>query len=76
MVRSLLKLVGEGEAISVTLLICEAKINEGISDADSIVVAGWLRSIRSKADGGMSPVGQKGRDKRGKRGIGPKRPNG
>ena len=76
----LAQLVGDSEAASTAIDICEEKICKGISKEDSslsdVIHVGWLKSIRKRAGCNIAPVGQKGKDRKGKGGKGPKRPKG
>ena len=74
--ETLAKLVGVDEAISTTVSICGAKLNEEISDADESVILGWVRTICKKTRISLSQVGKRNRGRKGKRKVGPKNPNG
>ena len=72
----LTQLVGDREAANTSADICEEKISTGISENDSSLYAGWLKSIRKRAGSNIAPVGRKGEGRKAKGGKGPKRPKG
>ena len=60
------QLVGDCEAVSTAVDICEAKISKAISEEDSSLFACLLMSIRKTPGTNIGPVGQKGKDRKGR----------
>ena len=70
--NDLAQLAGDSEAAKTAVAICQDMLTKGISFEDG-PMGGWLKSIQKRAGGNVVPSGQKSKDKKGKRGNGPKR---